>query len=112
VQNGTIAHEIGHAVGFWHEQSRPDRNNYVVVHEENISEGKLYNFQTRTWGEIIVLGVPYDLGSGMHYGAKVQRYAALHVAYKLIRRFIDIISLFINWANKDACWLLSVVFLN
>ena len=73
-QNGTIAHEIGHAVGFWHEQSRPDRDGYVTVHRGNIATGKLYNFQTRTWREIVALDVPYDLGSSMHYGAKVRLY--------------------------------------
>ena len=73
IQNGTIAHEIGHAVGFWHEQSRPDRDEYVIVHEENVTAGKLYNFLRRSWGEIVALNVPYDLGSVMHYGAKVQK---------------------------------------
>jgi len=84
-QNGTIAHEVGHAVGFWHEQSRPDRDVYVVVHRGNISDGKLYNFQTRTWAEIVTLNVPYDLGSSMHYGAKVRRYGASHVAGRRTR---------------------------
>ena len=70
-QNGTIAHEVGHAIGFWHEQSRPDRDVFVMIHEDNITDGKQYNFQTRTWGEVGILNVPYDLGSGMHYGAKV-----------------------------------------
>ncbi|WP_025742184.1 M12 family metallopeptidase [Aquimarina pacifica] len=39
-------HEIGHAAGLWHEQSRNDRDQYLEVHWENISSGSEYNFQT------------------------------------------------------------------
>ena len=36
---GTIMHEMMHASGFWHEQSRPDRNQFVEVIWENIEQG-------------------------------------------------------------------------
>lgn len=68
---GTVAHEIGHAVGFWHEQARPDRDDYVTVLMKNVIPDRRYNFQKSNWGEVMSYGVPYDVGSLMHYGSKV-----------------------------------------
>ena len=63
---GITLHEIGHAIGFFHEQSRPDRDSYVNVLYVNIPASKRYNFMKRN--DINSLGVKYDYGSIMHYG--------------------------------------------
>ncbi|HSW44455.1 MAG TPA: M12 family metallopeptidase, partial [Phycisphaerae bacterium] len=60
-------HEMGHAVGLWHEQSREDRDSHVEVRYQNIDKRHTYNFDQE-----LADGVdsgPYDYGSIMHYGA-------------------------------------------
>ena len=42
VYTGTIIHEFLHAIGFYHEQSRPDRDQYVRVIRQNIQGGVLF----------------------------------------------------------------------
>ncbi|XP_068449893.1 zinc metalloproteinase nas-8-like [Clinocottus analis] len=64
LQKGIIQHELIHALGFWHEQSRNDRDAFVKINFGNILQGQERNFGR--W-ETNNLNVPYDYGSVMHY---------------------------------------------
>ncbi len=59
-----FAHELAHALGIWHEQSRADRDCYVSINYGNIQSGFSHNFDIRSSGADVG---PYDFESMMHY---------------------------------------------
>merc|ERR1719436_687914 len=65
---GTPIHEFMHALGYLHEQSRKDRDEYVTIHWENIDDSKKHNFNKCY--ECDNQGLEYDPSSVMHYGSK------------------------------------------
>jgi len=69
-----IAHELAHALGMWHEQSRPDRDTYIHVNEQNIEDGEASQFAIHPRADVYpkaAYGLPggktYDFDSVMHY---------------------------------------------
>uniref|UniRef100_A0A1I7TEX5 Metalloendopeptidase n=1 Tax=Caenorhabditis tropicalis TaxID=1561998 RepID=A0A1I7TEX5_9PELO len=64
---GTATHELMHAIGFWHQQSRSDRDDYVYVDFSNIIPSQAYNFQKMPLDQAQLLNLPYDYGSVMQY---------------------------------------------
>lgn len=62
---GIIEHELLHVLGFWHEQSRPDRDEYIKINYENIVGGMESQFEKRPTME--TYGFDYDYNSVMHY---------------------------------------------
>ena len=72
----TPVHELLHTLGFVHEHTRPDRDNFVEVNMENIKPGKEGNFAKRKQGysdyfkkgSVNTENSPYDVLSLLHYG--------------------------------------------
>ena len=62
---GIVVHELLHALGIWHEQSRGDRDSYIDILWENVQRNQRHNFEKAAE---IQFG-PYDYASIMHYPA-------------------------------------------
>ena len=62
---GSLAHEMLHALGSFHEQSRCDRDNYVEIQFDNVEDDKKNNFDKHC--DDATDYSAYDFGSLMHY---------------------------------------------
>ena len=65
MSSSTIQHEFIHALGMYHMQSRPDRDQYVTIHFDNIQAGKEHNFQLLS--DTLTFNTEYNARSFMHY---------------------------------------------
>ncbi|RXG61547.1 Zinc metalloproteinase nas-4 [Armadillidium vulgare] len=64
---GSVLHEMYHALGFFHEQSRTDRDDFVNINWDNIEEGMETNFNLYGPDVTNDFSTDYDYGSLMHY---------------------------------------------
>lgn len=64
-------HEIMHTLGFFHEHTRTDRDDFIRLNITNIQQPAMNNFnKDATTGNnaASTQGIAYDYGSVMHYG--------------------------------------------
>ncbi|EFN88281.1 Zinc metalloproteinase nas-14 [Harpegnathos saltator] len=69
VHHGVVVHEIMHALGFYHQQSAADRDDWVTIHWDNIKFGREHNFNKYDNRTITDYGISYDYKSVMHYSS-------------------------------------------
>ncbi|XP_010891170.2 low choriolytic enzyme-like [Esox lucius] len=67
IQHGIIQHELLHALGFYHEHTRSDRDQYVRINWNYVADYATDNFQMQDNNN---LNIPYDYSSVMHYDKK------------------------------------------
>ncbi|KAK2860121.1 hypothetical protein Q7C36_004287 [Tachysurus vachellii] len=97
----TIEHEFLHALGFWHEQSRTDRDDYVTIMWDRIQEGKGHNFNKYNDTISSSLNVPYDYGSMMHYSMNAFSNGTGPTIVTKIPAFSNVIGQRMEFSNSD-----------
>ena len=70
---GSVIHEFIHALGFFHEQGRTDRDEYIELNMKNIWDPDSYMIMDDTNH----FNVPYDGRSIMHYSTSQAAYNIL-----------------------------------
>ena len=63
----TALHELGHAIGFYHEHTRPDRDEHLHMFMNNVLQDAESQFNKIPEGGSNLLGYGYDHASIMHY---------------------------------------------
>ena len=78
----TPVHELLHTLGFVHEHTRPDRDDFISINYDNIEPGEEKNFEKRPHGtsdffekgSVDSKNTPYDVLSLLHYGPQVRSF--------------------------------------
>ncbi|XP_047442862.1 meprin A subunit beta-like [Mugil cephalus] len=98
---GIVEHEFLHALGFWHEQSRADRDDYVNIIWNRIKPDEKRNFIKHNDTVSSALGVPYDYGSVMHYSKTAFSISSEPTIVTKNPNFMDVIGQRMGFSASD-----------
>uniref|UniRef100_A0A8C5M8T6 Metalloendopeptidase n=1 Tax=Leptobrachium leishanense TaxID=445787 RepID=A0A8C5M8T6_9ANUR len=99
---GIVQHELLHALGFWHEQSRSDRDDYVTIMTNEIISGQEHNFISYNDTVSTFLNIPYDYTSLMHYAKDDFKVGSNPTIETKNPTFRNLIGQRLDFSDKDA----------
>eukprot|EP00064_Thunnus_orientalis_P015124 superscaffoldBa00002747_g15173 len=97
-----IEHELLHALGFYHEQSRTDRDDYVDIWLNQVLPGMEHNFNKYNDDYITDQNTPYDYESIMHYRPfSFNKNDSIPTITTKIPEFYNIIGQYLDFSEMD-----------
>ncbi|KAG5846539.1 hypothetical protein ANANG_G00116070 [Anguilla anguilla] len=97
-----IEHELLHALGFYHEQSRTDRDDYVDIWLDQVIPGMEHNFNKYDDTFITDQNTPYDYESIMHYRPySFNKNDSIPTITTKIEAFNNIIGQYLDFSSLD-----------
>lgn len=97
-----IEHELLHALGFYHMQSRQDRDDYVKIWLDQVLPGLEHNFNKYDDSYVSDLNTPYDYESIMHYRPfSFNKDPSIPTITTNIPEFFNIIGQYLDFSELD-----------
>lgn len=97
-----IEHELLHALGFYHEQSRTDRDDYVDIWLDQVTPGLEHNFNKYDDDFITDQNTAYDYESVMHYRPfSFNKNESIPTITTKIPEFYNIIGQYLDFSAMD-----------
>ncbi|XP_069559138.1 meprin A, alpha (PABA peptide hydrolase), tandem duplicate 1 [Brachyistius frenatus] len=97
-----IEHELLHALGFYHEQSRTDRDDYVNIWLDQVTPGLQHNFNKYNDDYITDQNTAYDYESVMHYRPfSFNKNESIPTITTKIPEFYNIIGQYLDFSKMD-----------
>ncbi|XP_031151359.1 meprin A, alpha (PABA peptide hydrolase), tandem duplicate 1 isoform X2 [Sander lucioperca] len=97
-----IEHELLHALGFYHEQSRTDRDDYVDIWLDEVTPGLQHNFNKYNDDYITDQNTAYDYESVMHYRPfSFNKNESIPTITTKIPEFYNIIGQYLDFSKMD-----------
>uniref|UniRef100_A0A3Q0RZB8 Metalloendopeptidase n=1 Tax=Amphilophus citrinellus TaxID=61819 RepID=A0A3Q0RZB8_AMPCI len=97
-----IEHELLHALGFYHEQSRMDRDDYVNIWLDQVTPGLEHNFNKYNDDYITDQNTAYDYESIMHYRPfSFNKNESIPTITTKIPQFYNIIGQYLDFSKMD-----------